>query len=449
MSTGGCGVWLRFVSKCHVTDKVKSRRHALRHEAASQSSIAINTPTLYCEGQWQALCEESPEAKQRKATQKRMARNLIARQRRLASLSRRRLNANSLQDLGISTMSPVVIRRPTATNSTRTSYDSNVLITPPPPAPPLLLEGDDLYISRDGKSHTVYQLKTQTNNMYNNSFSDLLLEESYDIERARKTMSLIAPALDADTSTEIFSFEIQEINNGVLCGKGTGSMTWESSVAMGLYFAENPHELQGNVIELGSGVGLGGILSRIAKDISSDTNNLSVTLTDVQDDVLNMLQYNTNIAAKASRPIDDSTIKIQKLDWYDYLENCESPKEDVGRYDTIIASDCAYLHSQVYPLSETIYKLLGRDNFQKLHMFAPSNRAVVYDLIDELKDSKDMRVEIEEIEMTKLRIKNEKHNQSHSYPDVSKFLHITARHKTVLEKSTRKEMAKKSIADID
>ena len=85
----------------------------------------------------------------------------------------------------------------------------------------------------------------------------------------------------------------------------------------GLYFAVNPDELRGNVLELGSGVGLGGILSNVATnfvhDDTSATAQRSVTLTDVNDDVLNVLQQNMNAAA-----FKDG-ICIQKLDWFDFL----------------------------------------------------------------------------------------------------------------------------------
>jgi hypothetical protein len=44
---------------------------------------------------------------------------------------------------------------------------------------------------------------------------------------------------------------------------------------MGLYFAHNPLELKGEIIELGSGVGLGGILSTVAKELSPDADDVS------------------------------------------------------------------------------------------------------------------------------------------------------------------------------
>ena len=341
---------------------------------------------------------------------------------------------------------------------TTTNNSSSAIFTPPASPPRLLLEGDELYVSRDGKSHTVYSLKKLSHTL-NDSYSDLLLEESYDIERARKKMSLIGPSsllnkdfdinkeYKTDQLTDIFSFDLQEINNGVERA-GTGSMTWESSVVMGLYFALNPEELRGNVIELGSGLGLGGILSKLAKSMSYDprspsiADDVTVTLTDFNDEVLNMLEKNMNAAAKSSTRVFGDNIHIQKLDWFDFLGN--GGESYAHQYDTVIASDCAYLHSHIDPLSETISKLLGYGNGQKLHMFAPYNRGVLCELIKELRDAKNMHVHIEDIEMSKFRVKQGEHCVSRlkskywldklkSSQDmtrvVSTFLHVTAWHK--------------------
>ena len=231
-------------------------------------------------------------------------------------------------------------------------------------------------------------------------------------------------------NSEIFSFDLQEINHGVLTGCGTGSMSWDSSIGkmisyhtfflrddisvelwqqyqnttsltlytsklcytvMGLYFAMNQSELRGNILELGSGVGLGGILSNITTPTHTNGSaKRSVTLTDINDDVLHMLEQNiTHASSKAASlgGLSRDDISIQKLDWFDSLLKCGSSQtitnSDYGRYDTIIASDCAYLRDQIIPLTETISKLLGKRRRGKeekkklLHMFAPYNRGVV------------------------------------------------------------------------
>lgn len=220
---------------------------------------------------------------------------------------------------------------------------------------------------------------------------------------------------------------------------------------MGLYFALHPNELRGNVLELGSGVGLGGILCNAATNINNANDTVtsakrSVTLTDVNDDVLDMLQKNMDSAAKSSCNRVRGDISIQKLDWFDFLGDNTQPNSS-DQYNTIIASDCAYLHSQIAPLSETILKLLGNEHMAKLHMFAPYNRGALYELIEEL-HLKDMHVVVEEIELSKYRIKQGRctdivrelcgwNVDTEQVQDMtcseSKFLHITAWHKTEVE----------------
>ena len=74
---------------------------------------------------------------------------------------------------------------------------------------------------------------------------------------------------------------------------------------MGLYFTQHPNELHGNILELGSGVGLGGcMLSLIINNTMSSSHDderkeeksSSMTLTDVNDDVLHMLRQNVTTA---------------------------------------------------------------------------------------------------------------------------------------------------------
>ena len=125
-------------------------------------------------------------------------------------------------------------------SNTASNYNispSSVMATPPSTPPPLLLlEGDEMFVSRAGESRTVYHLEGPCGR-------DLVLEESYDIERARKKMSLLGSDSDSDIDMvadnaefdggelrDIFSFELQEINHGVQNGSGTGSMSWDSSI---------------------------------------------------------------------------------------------------------------------------------------------------------------------------------------------------------------------------
>ena len=141
----------------------------------------------------------------------------------------------------------------------RAANRSSVLVTPPPKQL-LLLEGDEMYISPNGKSYTIYTLENQ-NVSRRSSHShcsvnndrrreQITFEEVYDIELSKKTVSLHIDSASSSSGVfkrgmtsndqqhriqekrdeSCFTFDIQEINNGVLNGSGTGSMSWDSSI---------------------------------------------------------------------------------------------------------------------------------------------------------------------------------------------------------------------------
>ena len=111
---------------------------------------------------------------------------------------------------------------------------------------------------------------------------------------------------------------------------------------MGLYFTQHPNELHGNILELGSGVGLGGCILSFIHNTTAMSS--SMTLTDINNNVLNMLRQNVT---SSSYTTDD--ISIQKLDWFDYLDTSiqrrtdESDKDD-ERYDTIIVQVTVHIY---------------------------------------------------------------------------------------------------------
>ena len=204
---------------------------------------------------------------------------------------------------------------------------------------------------------------------------------------------------------------------------------------------------------------------------SSSRSSRSVTLTDVNKDVLHILKQNIARNINLSKEIP---ITVQHLDWFDYLgddnipiiqTSSSSDDSNSNRYNFIIASDCIYLHEQISPLAETITKLLRRNNKNnnnadngnnKLHMFSPYNRShIVYELIDILQQQQqhetkyDMHVEIEEIELIKYRIKQHQHVNNNMIAAtnscrVSKFLHVTAWHKTKEERKDDDERIRRT-----
>lgn len=178
-----------------------------------------------------------------------------------------------------------------------------------------------------------------------------------------------------------------------------GLTVWNASFAMVLYCMANPHLIQGNVLELGSGIGIGSILSCIGAGIAvandyngadakydadrggkefqsiedigmapttdrddNETGNVSsspisksnyapvpplmkqLTLTDSS---LPVLKKCVNNIKDASFP--PSKVDIHPLDW-----NTRVPMSMVGKFDCILACECAYYFPLVAPLSRTM-----------------------------------------------------------------------------------------------
>mmetsp|Transcript_4735 Transcript_4735/g.7314 ORF Transcript_4735/g.7314 Transcript_4735/m.7314 type:complete len:525 (+) Transcript_4735:105-1679(+) len=371
----------------------------------------------------------------------------------------------------------------------------SIIITPPP-SPQLLLEGDEMYISSDGKSHTYYRLHhpAASAGSNQNSMNEYVLEEAYDIEHARKEITLLLQhsgdydgmstsstpptptpkrQLQQQQPIKQITFPLQEITNGIQRGAGTGSTTWDSSIVMGLYFGMHPDQLVGDVLELGSGVGLGGILTGVVLSNNADSGAVgggtvgggggtvtSLTLSEINKDVIHMLRYNTAVAADAIVAANtsnndttsvgllgcDTKLHIDTLDWFDFVSGGMGvPYDDQStattataatndtttarrkKYDTIIASDCIYRPSQVQPLSNTIATLLKRqrpgdspptnDDPQQAavaHIFSPYNRGFIPDLIQELRDGKGLIVTADTIEMDIVRVKKRFHDDDNS-----------------------------------
>lgn len=299
----------------------------------------------------------------------------------------------------------------------------SVIYLPEPP-PVLLLTGDELHVTSDGVSRSHYQLQFHTTSGNNNDMRGNVnkqalpswsIEEEYHLEECRKRFLLREWNLFG-ASTSCTLVDIQEKDTRQV---GTGGTTWEASLAMALYFAQYPKELQGRVVELGSGVGLGGIL---AHHVTHQQN--AMVLTDGNDQVLE--QCRANIARRneaAGERNSDNTLEVQKMDWNDVLREeasvASSPKKQ--QYNTVLACDCAYRKDGVKALAATLKALLSKtsndtpkkDNHRnddptgvrnKIHLFGPYNRAVYHSLIEVLQKDERLDVHSEWLELNRYRL---------------------------------------------
>lgn len=160
-----------------------------------------------------------------------------------------------------------------------------------------------------------------------------------------------------------------------------GSSVWDSTHAMILYCMANPDFIKGKGLEVGSGVGVGGIVSVIAAGLATGATETSsssgyqsiedianspvqgdggdskletfapvpkqlakLVLTDSHSSLLDKCFSNAN---KASFP--SAKVEIRHLDW-----NQRVPNEMKGQYDFIIGCDCSYYFPLVNPLARTV-----------------------------------------------------------------------------------------------
>ncbi len=175
-----------------------------------------------------------------------------------------------------------------------------------------------------------------------------------------------------------------------------GSSVWDSTHAMVLYCMANPEIVKGRGLEVGSGIGLGGILSCIGAGIASGANEneskksssyqsiediantpigddgglpgfeknyapvpnnmVKLLLSDSHASLLDKCFINVN---KSSFP--PAKVEIRQLDW-----NQRVPNEMKGSYDFIVGCDCAYYFPLVNPLARTIAYTLQTSPYDKI-----------------------------------------------------------------------------------
>lgn len=256
-----------------------------------------------------------------------------------------------------------------ATTFQQQSPNPKPLLPPPRPGPPLLLlQGDQLHVNSQGVARSCYQLQDDA------AWS---IEERYNVVDSKKSFVVSSPYQAATI------INIQEIDTRQA---GTGGVTWEASLVMALYFARHPERLQGNVVELGSGVGLGGILLHHMAHASS------ITLTDGCPQVLEQCRANIQVRGLGNH------MQTLHLNWNDFDNQ---PKH----YNTVLACDCAYRSQDVPGLVKTLKSLLKDDNqHNRIHLFGPYNRVAYQELIQWMGNDEDLRVQVEVMELQRFRL---------------------------------------------
>ena len=331
-------------------------------------------------------------------------------------------------------------------------------------SPPLLLEGDEFFVAHDGITRSYYEL---------NGRSTIAVEELYDLQSASKEFVLRNPS---KTSTQkctipavlgpkaegvvpmgkiLSSIKLQEIDGHLFGLAGTGATTWEASIAMGLYFHSNPEQLFGHVVEVGCGVGLGGLLINRIRQMSTLgdcwSSVGSLTLTDGNERVIEQCRLNIENTTAGETLRTDLTTCL--LDWRDFSQN--KNKHLMGLYSTVVACDCAYLHSHTKALGDTLFGLLDKTSPRAtIHIFGPYNRSAFDELIEYIKDEFRMELDIDWIEMERYRLKPRRRmlesiglaDGVYASKSTAKFMHVRA---TITASNANTKTTSRHFSDID
>lgn len=126
----------------------------------------------------------------------------------------------------------------------------------------------------------------------------------------------------------------------------TGMSVWKGSEILCHYLLEHPHLIrEKRVTELGSGVGLCGIVS--AKALGAST----ALLTDGDHVVLRNLRRNVELNGLSSE-----VVSCPQLIWGE--SRAKEFEKMNGKQDVILATDCVYVTKSVRPLFETVASVL-------------------------------------------------------------------------------------------
>ncbi|CAN6443383.1 unnamed protein product [Victoria cruziana] len=129
----------------------------------------------------------------------------------------------------------------------------------------------------------------------------------------------------------------------------TGQLVWPGAELLNNYLSNNKLILHGrSIIELGSGVGVTGLLSsRFCREI---------VLTDHNDEVIKVLKKNIDV--HSSGTLSHADLFAEKLEWGNHSQLKEILEKHPGGFDLILGADICFQHSSIPLLFDTVVQLL-------------------------------------------------------------------------------------------
>lgn len=155
----------------------------------------------------------------------------------------------------------------------------------------------------------------------------------------------------------------------------TGQLVWPGAMLLNNYISNNLEILRGcSVMELGSGVGITGILcSRYCRE---------VVLTDHNEEVLKILKKNIELHSPSDNSNNSPGLTAQKLEW----GNCDQVNEVLGKhpggFDLILGADICFQQCSIPSLFDSVQQLLGiREKGLCKFLLAYVSRAKIMDAL--------------------------------------------------------------------
>lgn len=127
----------------------------------------------------------------------------------------------------------------------------------------------------------------------------------------------------------------------------TGQLVWPGAMLMNNYISKNSDRFHGcSIIELGSGVGVTGILcSKFCRE---------VLLTDHNDEVLKILKKNVDVHATSE---SISKCSAEKLEWGSEDHISQISKQHAEGFDLVLGADICFQQYSIPLLFDTVAKL--------------------------------------------------------------------------------------------
>jgi len=174
----------------------------------------------------------------------------------------------------------------------------------------------------------------------------------------------------------------------------------DSCFVMALYCMANPNLTVGNVLEVGSGVGIGGILSCIGAGVASATSEASenssageggyhqsiedIATESIDDEVdasspsklnapisprltrLSLTDSSAQLLEKCDENVRKSSFPASKVDIYELDLKARAPGKLMAKFDCILGCDCAYYFPLVTPLARIVANSLRPSPYDRV-----------------------------------------------------------------------------------